>query len=166
MRKYFFLMAVAGLYALSSCMGDKPKETQSIEEAMDSKPRFELTARDSSEVLLLTSTFLGHLKNERYDSAVAMLRVFDGDSLVVVSGERATTQKALFKRFHGIRYQLTSMQFFAETNNLVNYTVTLFDNEEGEKHANTVRGALNPVRVDGHWYLVAVDSKTAPKGGF
>lgn len=159
-------MAFTGLLAVSSCTDDKPKTVQPEDSVRESGPRFKLTAKDSAEVLQLTGKFFGHLKAESYDSAVAMLYAFEGDTVLArLSGERASMQKALFKRFHGIRYELTSMQFLKETDNLVNYTITLFDNAPGERHSNTVRGALNPVRVGGQWYLTTVDSKTESKDG-
>lgn len=159
-------MALSGLLAVSSCTSDKTGAVQQEDSVRDNGPRFKLTAKDSAEVLHLTGKFLGHLKAENYDSAVAMLYAFEEDTVLAqLSGERASKQKALFKRFHGIRYELTSMQFLKETDNLVNYTITLFDNAPGEHHANTVRGVLNPVRIGGEWYLTAIDSKTEPRGG-
>ena len=165
MRKYIFFVTFASLLALSSCTGEKPKASQVVQESSVGQPRYEVSAEDSAEVVKMTREFLDNLKDERYDEAVGMLRVFDGDTLSFLSGGRAATQKAIFKRFHGIRYQLTSLRFLTETDNLITYTVTLFDNAPGEKHTNTVRGALNPIRIGGDWYLTLVDSKTEPKGG-
>ena len=160
MRKFVFLSTVACLLAFLSCSGDKQTGKQ---EELPAKPKFMVTAKDTSDVLMMTSEFLSHLKAERYDSAVAMLYVFDADTLKPLSAEKKTTQKSIFRRFHGIRYQLTSLQFNSEFNNEVDYVITLFDNKPGEHHANTVRGALNPVRIGGKWYLTAMDSKTAPR---
>ena len=160
MRKLIFLLTFACLLPFLSCTGDKQAGNQ---EAAPAEPRFQVSAKDTSDVLMMTSKFLGHLKTEQYDSAVAMLYVFNGDTLKAISGERAATQKALLKRFHGIRYQLESLQLNSEFDNEVNYVITLFDNNPGEHHANTIRGALNPVRIGGKWYLTAKDSKTAPR---
>ena len=160
MRKLIFLLTFACLLPFLSCTGDKQAGNQ---ETAPTEPRFQVSAKDTSDVLMMTSEFLGHLKTEQYDSAVAMLYVFNDDTLKAISGERAATQKALLKRFHGIRYQLESLQLNSEFDNEVNYVITLFDNNPGEHHANTIRGALNPVRIGGKWYLTAKDSKTAPR---
>ena len=163
MKKFFVLSIFAcDFFVILSCTGDMQKQSAEVETAEE--PQFQMTAKDTSDVLMMTGEFLGYLKTERYDSAVAMLHAFDGDTLTALSSERATTQKAIFKRFHGIRYQLTSLQFNSDFNNRVDYVITLFDNAPDEHHANTVRAALNPVRIDGQWYLTAVDSKSEPRG--
>ena len=108
MNKYIYLLTVILGISMASCSKQKRGDI-SDNAALTDETKMILTARDTSQVLMLTSDFLSCLKNEHYDEAVSKLYCTAGDTLSQVDAERANELKALFKRTHGIRYEISGM---------------------------------------------------------
>lgn len=164
MRKYsLFILAVLTLLTFSACKKDKVRTFQEIEE--DAKPpvAMQLDANDTIEVHSLVDHFLQYLKNKEVDAAVDMLYVLNNDSVVSLPAKMAKTQKAVFQRWQGVKYDVDHLIFYSETDTEVKYTVTLFEKTDtADKRSNIISFFIKPVRRDGKWYLTMGDTAVNP----
>ena len=156
-KSLLFTVAVMLLLGFSSCSDKKTTQTLSFDELADSlldRPNFEMDSQDSAEVFNLVSQYLNKLREGKIDEAVGMLYYLVNDSAVVAMPAKAAEgQKALLSRFQGINYDLESISYDDETDNLARYTVTLFEKEPNDPRPNTMSFGLNPVRREGKWFL-------------
>ena len=166
MRKYslFILAVFAALLTFSSCKKDH-KVRSYAEIVADSKPEvaMQLSSNDTIEVHSLVDHFIQYLSNKDVDAAVDMLYVLNNDSVVSLPAKMANTQKLLFKRFQGVKYDVDHLIFYSETDTEVKYTVTLFEKQgENDNRPNKISFFLKPVRRDGKWYLTMGDTFVNP----
>ena len=157
MRKsslYFIVLAMA--LFMGSCGGDKKKS--STEDVKYPQPNMELSAADTTEVIALTNQFLDRLRAEKFDEAVGMIFFLNGDSIESLSNDRARGQKALLIRCKGVRYDIDYFKFSEEKDNIVKYTVTMFEKDADDPRPNKTSFFLKPIRRDGKWFLTMADS--------
>jgi hypothetical protein len=158
MRKssfYLFVLAVALI--MGSCGGEKKQSNNS--DAVLPKPDMELSAADTAEVISLTNQFIERLRANKFDEAIGMVYYLNNDSLETLSADRARAQKYLLQRFKGVRYDVDFFRFKNDYDNVVKYTVTLFEKEnEEDPRPNTTSFFLKPVRQEGKWFLTMADA--------
>jgi hypothetical protein len=158
MKKFFlYIVAVMLLLGFNSCTDKKTVRTHTFEELADSlidKPNFEMDSQDSAEVYSLVTQYLDKLREGKIDEAVGMLYYLVNDSIIAMPAKAVQGQKAVLSRFQGVRYDLESISYDDETDNLARYTVTLFEKKDAnDTRANTMSFGLNPVRRQGKWFL-------------
>jgi len=158
MRKssLYFIVLAAVLF-LGSCGGNKKKDVPADSTEL-LKPNMDLNAADTAEVVALSNQFLDRLRANKFDEAVGMIFFLNGDSIEVLSNDRARGQKALLERCKGVRYDIDYFVFSEEKDNIVKYTVTMFEKEANDPRPNTTSFYLKPIRRDGKWFLTMADS--------
>ncbi len=163
-KNSLFVVLTMFLVVLLSGCGKKDKSLKELEDAYLPKPLMTLSQSDTTEVLSLVDHYLGCLQSGQFDEAISMLWFMNGDSIVPLPKGLARENISIQQRFKGIRYELESVKFSEEKDNLVRYKVVLFDRKPGDTAPNEVRFSLKPVRQDGKWFLVVLDSQTSPDG--
>lgn len=157
MRKSsLYLVVLVAALTLGSCGGNKKNVKKELSELP--KPSMDLNAADTAEVVSLTNQFLDRLRAEKFDEAVGMIFFLNGDSIEVLSNDRARGQKALLERCKGVRYDVDYFVFSEEKDNIVKYTVTMFEKDANDPRPNTTSFYLKPIRRDGKWFLTMADS--------
>jgi hypothetical protein len=155
-KSLLFTVAVMLLLGFSSCSDKKTAKTPTLKELADSlidRPNFEMDSQDSAEVFNLVTQYLNKLREGKIDEAVGMLYYLVEDSVIAMPAKAVEGQKALLGRFQGVSYDLESISYDDETDNLARYTVTLFEKEPNDPRPNTMSFGLNPVRREGKWFL-------------
>lgn len=157
MRKSsLYLVVLVAALTFGSCGGNKKDVKKELSELP--KPNMDLNAADTAEVISLANQFLDRLRAEKFDEAVGMIFFLNGDSIEVLSNDRARGQKALLERCKGVRYDVDYFVFSEEKDNIVKYTVTMFEKDANDPRPNTTSFFLKPVRRDGKWFLTMADS--------
>lgn len=146
---------------LVSC--GKQRQTQTLKE-MERKyiapAEMVLTANDTTEVRTMVEHFLSLLKDGNSDDAVDMLYYLRGDSVVKLPDDLAALQRSMYRRIHGVRYEIERLTFLTEKDSEVKYKVILFERKENDTRPNEISGFLKPVRRDGTWFLTLADDMT------
>lgn len=157
MRKSsLYLIVLVAALTFGSCGGNKKDAKKELSELP--KPNMDLNAADTAEVISLANQFLDRLRAEKFDEAVGMIFFLNGDSIEVLSNDRARGQKALLERCKGVRYDVDYFVFSEEKDNIVKYTVTMFEKDANDPRPNKTSFFLKPVRRDGKWFLTMADS--------
>jgi hypothetical protein len=120
-----------------------------------------LSARDTAEVMKLTTSYLDHLQKKEIDQAMSMLYYLTKDKQVIpLPDTLAQKQRNILKLFPVYNYQIISLIFNTETDSQVKYSIEFFPKEPGDKRPNTIDCFLKPMRVNGVWKLTTYDSNT------
>lgn len=146
------------LVALSSCKGGK--------DAGEVQQKMVVTGEDTALVSSLAVEFMEKLKAQDLDSALGMLYYLEspGDSvsepsIVPLSDEQAAEQRGVFELFPVLSYRIDNIVFNTETDCQVKYTFEFTKPEEGGEGRHTSL-YLQPMRIQGRWYLTVRDSST------
>ena len=161
MKKIFILLAA--LAVLVSC---KPKYSGSNGEKTqkDAEAEFvsSLSSSEKDAVLALSNEFMDKLQAGRVDEAVDMIYVLYNDVLYKKSASYTATLISRFKMFPVLSYELVYNAFSTEGNNDVSYQY-VFAYGTGGNPDETIKLMLNPVYVDGQWYLTMKDAGQSSK---
>lgn len=153
-----------GTLMFFSCGEKRQKSVDELRQEIILEPQMSLDRSDTTEVRALVEAYLENLRGERFDEAAGMIYLLNQkDSIVTLSDKASKKQRDILARYRGVKYDIDQMQFFKETDCLVKYTVTLFENEKGKNYPNKMTFALKPVRRDGKWYLTVADRANTDK---
>ena len=153
MKKLLVILAAISL--LSAChraphySGFHGEKTQ-----IDAEAEFvaALSSEDSTAVLDLAEQFMTLLKDGQTEEAVDMIYVLYNDQLYRKSEAYSQMLVQRFKVFPVYSYHLVYYSFSTQGNNDISYQYA-FGRPTSEKPAPTIKLMLNPVLVDGVWYL-------------
>jgi F0F1-type ATP synthase gamma subunit len=147
MKKIFVLLAAFAV--LLSC-GPKYSGSHGEKTQKDAEAEFvsSLTQADQDAVLELADDFMGKLKSGRVDEAVDMIYVLYND---VVYKKSDSYTAELIQRFGFFPVRSFKREYYAfstEGNNDISYSYVF-----GDDASKTMKLMLNPVYVEGQWYL-------------
>ena len=151
MKKLFILLAA--LAVLVSC-GPKYSGSHGEKTQKDAEAEFvsSLTQAEKDAVLALADDFMGKLRAGRVDEALDMIYVLYNDVLYRKSDAYNAQLVQRFKMFPVRSYERVYYAFSTEGNNDISYSY-VFASSPGSVGGETMRLMLNPVYVDGQWYL-------------
>ena len=154
MKKLFLILFSLSL--ICSChhySGSRGEKTQ-----IDAEKEFResLSSEDTSAVIALSEQFMQSLWNSRVTDAVDMIYVLYND--VVYKKSAAYTSELIqrFKMFPVLSYKMLYYNFSTEGNNDISYSYT-FDKPQDGSEPSSIKLMLNPVYVDGYWFLTLKD---------
>lgn len=154
----FFL--AFGLLLFCSCKGGKSSDDVQ-------QQRMIVTEEDTASVAKMAVEFMEKLKAKDLDSALGMLYYLEspGDSvnapsIVPLSEEQAAEQRFVFERFPVLSYRIDNIVFNTETDCQVKTTFEFTKSAEGQTEGQTTSLYLQPMRIEGRWYLTVRDSST------
>ena len=159
MRRYsYFFLYILLLVALAACRGGQKESKLGDDTPIIEEPSIEINDADRKTVDDSLTVFLNYMRNHQFEKAVDMLWVWDGEFVSRLSGDAARKQLSIYRQLQGVDYQLESVMFNTETDNVAKYRVVLFEKAEGDNAPNSVYFGLNPIRREGRWYLTVSDS--------
>jgi hypothetical protein len=155
MKKLYILLATVAV--LASC-GPKYSGAYGEKTQKDAEKEFvaSLTQADKDAALALGAEFMDMLQDGRVDEALDMIYVLYNDVLYKKSSAYTAQLIQRFKVFPVLSYELDHYSFSTEGNNDLSYKY-VFDAGE------TMKLMLNPVYVDGKWYLSFKDAGQSSK---
>lgn len=152
MKKLFIFFAF--VFLTVSCVhhysGSNGEKTQ-----MDAEKEFTegLSKSDSTAMVSVAESFITKLIGGQTDEAVDMLYVLFENELYHKSREYNDELIQRFQLFNGCSYKLDYYSFSTQGNNDICYN--LWSGDEGD--GPVLKITLNPVLVDGLWYLTLKD---------
>ena len=156
--KRFLLVFSILLTLLSSCKSSpKPYLYKDAERDFIAS----LTLEDTLTVLSMGQSFMDSLKCGDVDEAVESLCVVDQSVLYKIADRSLNQIKARFRRFPVADYELTSYSFSTQGINDLVYRYSL-SGPMGDGPA--MKLTLNPVKVEGMWFLTLKDAYMSSKG--
>ena len=157
MKRILIIFSVL-LALLSSC-----KSTPKRYIYMDAERDFRasLTISDTLEVLMLGQNFMDSLRAGAVDNAVESLCVVHESVLYKIADRSLAQIKARYRRFHVSDYELLSYTFSTPGINDLVYRYSL-SGPVGDGPA--MKLTLNPVKVEGMWFLTLKDAHMPSMG--
>lgn len=151
MKKYYFLIFCFSLTVIfSSCRKEKSRVMQ-VEEFREG-----LTKEDTTQMLKISNDCMELLKAKKYNEAMASLYLYDEEnkSLLPLTDEAKKHLERRFKMFPVLEYKLMYYSFLLEGVNDVKYSIKFAEEPNPEQNGEAKTAfMLNPVKVDGTWYL-------------
>lgn len=151
MKKLFILFVTIALAAsCGSHSGSRGEKTQ-----MDAQKEFSegLSQSDTTDMLHASEEFIIKVTAGQIDEAVDMLYVLYDNQLYGKSDSYTAELKNRFAMFEGVSYELDYYAFSTQGNNDACYRLRFGEGPD----AASMRITLNPVLVDGKWYLTLKD---------
>lgn len=161
MRKIFYLCILSGLvWVIASCGNNKAQsETNTIEDIIKDNHRYDTTMvrtpDDSTAILKMAIEYLELLKQNKIDEALDLLYEVDGDIAKPLSASRKNVLRNNLKKYPVLSYTIDEFRLYSDMDTDVRFTYDFMVKPEGapENLPTTMKGALNPFRVNGNWYL-------------
>ncbi len=154
MRHYLAFTAVlAAALMVSSCGGNKEKRSIDAPANPRMSQSMERSAKDTAEVLDITRKYLDTLKDGDTEGALSQLYEYGDGTVRPLSDGRKAELRQTLKDFPVLSYQIDRLLMYSDSDTEVRYTVEFFEKPEGSTQPNTIKCAVNPVRVSGQWYL-------------
>lgn len=115
------------------------------------------TSQDTAEIKYLVDTYVGYLDKGNLDACAAMLYTFDNDKVTPYSEARRDSFKQGLSHFNIYGTRVKGMMLRSDRNNQVDVAVQIIRNGNLLKGTGVTTLSLNPVLVNGKWYLTLLD---------
>ena len=158
MKRISLFLAILLMLTVYVGCSDKKAPTQK-------KVEYTFSHQDSIDVLNLVNRFKGYLEENDLRSAVEMLSIVKGDSLLPLEPIQQRRQAMALSMVKGVQYDVDYMMFHSDRNNEVKLNITLFEKDENDSRPNTIAFFLRPVRHEGQWFLTTKDVLTDRENG-
>lgn len=156
MKKYFVVLV--SILLLASCHSSTPKMQYQAEKEFTSS----LKQKQKDALLELGDNFMTLLKNGGIEPAVNQIFVIYNDQLYKKSESYTAELVQRFTRLKVYDFSLDSCEFSTQANNDLCYRVEITPKDENGD-AVAIRLTLNPVLIDGQWYLTLKDGNQSSK---
>ena len=157
MKKIFILLAAFAV--LVSCKsGHRYSGSNGEKTQKDAEAEFvsSLSKSDEEAVLALADDFMGKMQAGQVDEALDMIHVLHNNVVYKKSAEYTEHLKQRFTQFPVRSFKREYHSFSTEGNNDISYTYVFVPATETDA-AETMKLMLNPVYVNGNWYLTFKD---------
>lgn len=162
-KKTVIFIGMLFILAFAACTGGKNK---SGKKNVIPDPRksmtMERTARDTSELLRLSTEFLDLVKSHNVSAALDRIYEVKNNKVNPLSETRRKQLEKTLSAFPVEDYTIDEMVLYSDSDTEVRYTIEMFKNAPGDKRPNTIKCSLNPYRIGGNWYMTIADEKIEP----
>ena len=131
-----------------------------MEEVIKRNSRYDVnmtrTSDDSTTIVKMATQDLDLLKQNKVDEALDLLfEVNESSEMQSLSDSYKTVLKNNLKKFPVLSYSIDDYHLYSDNDVDVRYTYEFMVKPDGapENLPTTMKGALNPVRINGQWYL-------------
>jgi hypothetical protein len=154
MKRYFtFLGFLLVILLLASCRNGKT--TGEVNE--NGLPIYEFNDKDSVAVRALADDYVNRFKAQNYEAAADMLYTVRNDSVFPLSDDQRNgylqAMKVMPFRDCAIKEQILR----SDKDNQIRIAMLLSEDGSLDEEKGTVNFFLNPVYIDGQWYLTLLD---------
>lgn len=115
------------------------------------------TGADSAEINSLVNEYVEALGDKDIDHAVNMLNIVRNDSIFPLDAEMKKGCLEVYRRLPVYDVRTMSFVLRSEKNNEVKIAVKVTENGDIDKGIGVTSISLNPVKIDGRWYLTLLD---------
>ena len=156
--KRFFILLVAFAVLVSCKSGVRYSGSNGEKTQKDAEAEFvsSLTQSDEDAVLALADDFMGKLQAGQVDEALDMIHVLYNDVVYRKSADYTMQLKQRFLKRPVCSFEREYYSFSTEGNSDILYSYVMEPATE-TRPAQTTKLMLNPVYVEGKWYLTFKD---------
>lgn len=151
----YILFTFVSLSILFAC-GNKGKKLQSADELL--KPStMDYTKQDTSEINYLVNTYVSYFGKGDLDGCANLLYKFHNGGVQPLTPDERSDFKKAFSVFHFYGSKVQRMILRSDRNNQVDITLQIMKDGSIEDNKGVTTLSLNPVVVNGKWYLTLLD---------
>lgn len=156
MKQTFLSLILFSLivFVLAGC---KQKEKPADETDSIMVTKFDYSDSDSLEINTLCSQYANYLANRDLQSASAMLYTYHNDSIFPLTDEMRQGYLSAMGSMPIVSCSIDSIDLRSFTNNRVRIALTLLPDMSLPDEKTMVMINVNPVKVQGHWFLTIFD---------
>lgn len=148
----FALFVTAMFYACNS--KDKPAAQ---EENANLLPVFEFSSEDSLRVNELADQYVACFNTSDLETAADMLYTVRNDSVFPLTDEQKVSFMSAMSQLPKFGFQKKELILKTGLDNKVRIAVLMNESGSLEEEKATINLYINPVKIDGQWYLTAYD---------
>ena len=149
MKKITNLLLASALVVLALASCNKK------EQVLNDKgyPVFEFSQQDSTAIMELANDYLARVNNNDFESAAQLLYTVHNDSVFPLTDEQRQGYLGAMKALPVSGFALKELKLYSDRDNELRYAMQIGENGNLETEEGTTNFLLNPVEVDGKWYL-------------
>lgn len=152
--KNFFLILILSLMALVSCKSDKKPDLKS-EYIRPASMNY--SKEDTMEINSLVASYVETFNKKDFLAASNMLFKVRNDSIFPLSEPERTDYINAYSHFPTYGCKVKSFLLRSDKNNEVKLLVQIISSGNLEKEEGVTCVSLNPVYINGKWYLTLLD---------
>lgn len=152
-RSSLLCIAVLSALVFTACRRTSDKETTILRPAS-----IDYSGQDTTEILSLSNQFISYLVDQDYDNAVDMLYEYKDYSAQPFVGTSRDSVRNGISSIPIFDYKLNTIILRDAVNNEVSFIVKLVPDGDIDEGIGVTKFFLNPVLVDGKWYLTLLDT--------
>lgn len=154
MKRYFtFLGFLLVILLLASCRNGKT--TGEVNE--NGLPIYEFNDKDSVAVRALADDYVNRFKAQNYEAAADMLYTVRNDSVFPLTGDQRNGYLQAMKMMPFRDCAIKEQILRSDKDNEIRIAMLLSEDGSLDEEKGTVNFFLNPVYIDGQWYLTLLD---------
>ena len=147
------LFAVSLLFV--SCNSGKKKDALKSEYVRPAS--IEYSGQDSAAIKSLIDNYVENFKNKNFNVTADMLYYLKNDSVFPLSDETKEKYKQAYSHMPIYGCKVKSLVLRSDKNNEVKLSVQIVSSGDLDDDKGVTSVSLNPVLVDGKWYLTLLD---------
>lgn len=154
MKRYFtFLGFLLVILLLASCRNGKT--TGEVNEK--GLPIYEFNDKDSVAVRALADDYVNRFKAQNYEAAADMLYTVRNDSVFPLTDDQRNGYLQAMKMMPFRDCAIKEQILRSDKDNQIRIAMLLSEDGSLDEEKGTVNFFLNPVYIDGQWYLTLLD---------
>lgn len=124
---------------------------------MSDLPVFEFNHQDSATVRALADQYVAFYKEGNLDAAADMLYTVHGDSIMPLTDEQREGFKTALSVLPNFGCEIKDVEMLSDRDNRVRILLKVAEDGDFETEKGTINFFLNPILVEGQWYLSLLD---------
>ena len=163
MKKIIYLCVLSILTIPFTACSNKNSSENNEEKTLDQKiiendsrydASMQRTQDDSIKIIQLANQYLSLLQQNKVDEALSMLQeIDDSANIKPISDSYKSTLKKQLLIYPVLSYQIVDLKIYGARHTDLHYSYEFMQKLANGNLPNTMKGILNPCRIDGNWYL-------------
>lgn len=151
-NRLYIILLLCGLLVVGCTGKQKDAEPVKTYDEVESEFIASLTANDTLAVMQAADSLMTGLKNGELETSLSKLFMVENRTIVPLSPAKIAELCKHFRRFPVVDYKLEHLVFSVAALNDMKYSIQ-FAKKDNAGKAPTISFVLNPVRMNGTWYL-------------
>ncbi len=120
-------------------------------------PHLDFSAQDSSNVKTLAAEYVAAFEGKDYTAAANLLYKYENDSVRPLTNQERDEFVSTMNQLPNFGCKLHGITMLTENNNRLQYLLQVTPDGNIDEEKGVMKFYLNPVLVDGNWYLTLLD---------
>ena len=151
--KLFLFLTLLSLLFVTAC-----KDTKPTAEVTDTGlPVFEFTSGDSTEIMQLANDYMARFSAKDFRGASDMLYTVHDNTIVPLTDDQRNGYEQAMNALPIFASAVKELKLFSDRDNELRIAVQVAEDGDLESEMGTINFVLNPVEVEGKWYLTLRD---------